>query len=259
MNSILWERPPVRLSISRSKLHVWRVNLDNINYQFKYLISLLSPEEIKSSKKFIFERDRHRYQITHSMKRLILANYLDCDPKCLKFELGKQGKPSLTELQNYLNIQFNISHSHRLILIAITVEDSIGIDIEYNATGISVASLSEIIFSPEEKIIFSSLQSEQEKEQAIFRCWTRKEAFLKACGIGLMIDIANVRVDINKFQEDNIKIFTHSDQVQTIACKIFNLDMSDYYIVVVVIGTFKKKLFYYDAVSICLQKKIVND
>lgn len=259
MNSILWERPPIRLAISRSELHVWRVNLDNINYQLKYLISLLSPEEIKRSKQFVFDRDRHRYQITHSMKRLILANYLDCDPKCLKFEFGKQGKPSLKELQNYLNIQFNISHSHRLIIIAITTEDSIGVDIEYNATEISVASLSEIIFSPEEKIIFSSLQSEQEKQQAIFRCWTIKEAFLKACGIGLMIDIANIRVAINKFQEDSIIIFIHSAQVQTIACKIFNLDMSDYYIAIIVIGTFKKKLFYYDAASVCLQKKIVKD
>ncbi len=179
MNPILWEMPPVQLSISRSELHVWQVNLDNINYQHKYLISLRSSEEIKRSKRFIFDRDRHRYQITHSMKRLILANYLNCDPKYLKFELGKQGKPSLTELQNYLNIQFNISHSHRLILIAITAEDSIGIDIEYNVKGISVANLSEIIFSSEEKIIFSTLQSEQEKTQAILRCWTRKEAFLK--------------------------------------------------------------------------------
>ena len=96
MNSILWERPPVRLSISRSELHVWRINLDNINYQLKPLISLLSSEEKKRSKRFIFDRDRHRYQITHSMKRLILANYLDCDPKCLKFELGKQGSSRIS-------------------------------------------------------------------------------------------------------------------------------------------------------------------
>ncbi len=54
-----------------------------------------------------------------------------------------------------------------------------------------------------------------------------------------MIDIASIKVDMNKLTEDSIKIFTHA-QVQTIACKIFNLDISDYYIVVVVIGTFKK-------------------
>lgn len=69
MNSILWERPPVQLSISRSELHVWQVNLDNINYQLNYLISLLSPEEIKRAKRFIFDRDRYCYQVTHSMKR----------------------------------------------------------------------------------------------------------------------------------------------------------------------------------------------
>ena len=52
---------------------------------------------------------------------------------------------------------------------------------------------------------------------------------------------------MNKFPDDSIKIFTNQAQVQTIACKIFNLDMNDYYIVVVVMGTFKKKLFYCDA------------
>lgn len=132
MNSILWERPPVQLSISRSELHVWQVNLDNINYQLKYLISLLSSEEIKRSKRFTFDRDRHCYQVTHSMKRLILANYLDCNPQCLRFEIGSYGKPILDNLRNPLKIQFNISHSRDLILIAITVEDPIGIDIEYN-------------------------------------------------------------------------------------------------------------------------------
>ncbi len=82
-------RPLVDFAI---ELHVWRINLDNINYQLKPLISLLSSEEKKRSKRFIFDRDRHRYQITHSMKRLILANYLDCDPKCLKFRIRKTRK-----------------------------------------------------------------------------------------------------------------------------------------------------------------------
>lgn len=251
MNPILWQKSLDKLSISRSELHIWRVDLGEINHGLQNIILQLSSEELRCSEDFIFERDRHRYQITHSMKRLILASYLKCEPKCLEFEMGIQGKPALTSLQNSLNLQFNISHSHDLILIAITVEDSVGIDIEYYNKKLSIEGLDEIIFSPEEKIIFSTLKSEQEKEEAIFRCWTRKEAFLKAHGIGLVIDIANITVDMNKFTEGNMKVFTHHAQIQTIACKFFNLNVDDFYAVVAVIGTFEKKLFYYDAVSIC--------
>ena len=119
MNLILWERSPVKLSISRSELHIWRVDLNNVNHPFKDLSSLLSPEEIKRSERFVFERDRHRYQVTHRMKRLILANYLNCDPRCLRFEVGNHGKPALDNLRNPLKVQFNISPSRDLMFIAV--------------------------------------------------------------------------------------------------------------------------------------------
>ncbi|MFZ2776729.1 MAG: 4'-phosphopantetheinyl transferase superfamily protein [Candidatus Rickettsiella isopodorum] len=248
MDSILWERPPVRLSISRSELHVWRVNLDNINYQLKHLISLLSPEEIKRSKRFIFDRDRHRYQITHSMKRLILAKYLDRNPQCLRFEFGSHGKPALDNLRNPLKVQFNISHSRDLILIAITVEDLIGIDIEYFDKNRSIEDLGEIIFSPTEKRYFAALSSQEEKKEAFFRCWTRKEAYLKAKGIGLTQDLTSISVDLNKAvsSHDWLKISTLS-QSEIIPWKLFPLDIDNYYIANAVATFFQKNLVYYNS------------
>jgi 4'-phosphopantetheinyl transferase len=246
MNSILWERPPVQLSISRSELHVWRVNLDDINYQLEYLISLLSPEETKRSKRFIFDRDRHCYQVTHSMKRLILANYLDCDPQCLHFKIESYGKPALANLQSPLKIQFNISHSRDLILIAITVEDQIGIDIEYSDKKKSIESLSETIFSPSEMKFFLTLKSQREKEKTFFRCWTRKEAYLKAIGIGLRQDRTNISVDLNKTlsSHDWLKISTIS-QSEIMPWKIFPIDIDDFYIANAVATFFQKYLFCY--------------
>lgn len=248
MNSILWERPPDQLSISRSELHIWRINLDNVNYQFKYLISLLSSEEIERSKRFIFERDSYRYQVTHSMKRLIIANYLDCNPQCLCFEIGSHGKPALTKLQNPLGIQFNISHSRDLILIAITVEDSIGIDIEYNCKKLLIENLSEAIFSPLEKKFFATLNSQQEKKEAFLRCWTRKEAYLKAIGIGLVDDLTSISVDLNKdvSSHDWLKISMLSYS-KLIVWKLFSLEMDNCYIANAVATSFQKNLFNYDA------------
>ncbi len=245
MNSILWKRPPVNLSISRSELHIWRVNLDNVNYQLKYL-TLLSPEEIKRSERFEFERDQYRYQVTHSMKRLILGNYLDCDAKHLCFEVGNYGKPSLASLQNSLNIQFNLSHSHNLILIAVTRVDSIGIDIEYYKKKLSIESLAKIIFSPLEKKFFSALKSQQEKKEAFFRCWTRKEAYLKAIGTGLTQDISRISVDLSEFStQDWLDVPTLS-KTENIPWKLFTLDVGNAYIAAAVATAFQRYLVCYD-------------
>lgn len=247
MNSILWERPPVNLSISRSELHIWLVDLNNVNHPFNDLISLLSPEEIKRSERFKFERDQYRYQVTHNMKRLILANYLDCDPQCLHFKIESYGKPALANLQSPLKLQFNISHSRDLILIAITVEDSIGIDIEYNDKKRSIESLSETIFSPSEKKFFLTLKSQREKEEIFFRCWTRKEAFLKAKGIGLAVDLANISVNLSEIAvtPDWLKIST-VEQTELLNWKLFPLSIDNLYTAAVVATSFQKNLFTYD-------------
>lgn len=250
MNSILWERPPVNLSISRSELHIWRVDLDNVNYppQLKYLISLLSSEEIVCSERFIFERDRHCYQVKHSMKRLILANYLDCNPQCLRFEIGSHGKPALAKLRNPLKIQFNISHSRDLVLIAITVEDSIGIDIEYNDEKLSIESLGEVVFSKLEKLIFSKLKSQEEKKKAFFRCWTRKEAYLKAIGIGITRDLTSISVDLNEIAvtSDWLKI-PAAEQAELLKLKLFPLNIDNLYTATAVATSFQTYSFCYAA------------
>ena len=246
MDSILWERPPVRLSISRSELHVWRVNLDNINYQLKHLISLLSPEEIKRSEHFMFERDQYRLQVTHSMKRLILAKYLDRNPQCLRFEFGSHGKPALDNLRNPLKVQFNISHSRDLILIAITVEDLIGIDIEYFDKNRSIEDLGEIIFSPTEKRYFAALSSQEEKKEAFFRCWTRKEAYLKAIGTGLTQDISKISVDLSEFSVQNWLQVPTLSKTENTQWKLFTLDMRNAYMIAIVATAFQCYLTGFD-------------
>src|ERR1043165_2078014 len=248
MDSILWSRPPVKLSITRSELHVWRIDLGNIDYQFKYLISLLSFEELKRAKRFIFYRDRHCYQVTHSMKRLILANYLGCLPQNLHFKIESYGKPRLANLQSPLSIQFNISHSRELILIAITVEDPVGIDIEYNDKNRSIESLGETIFSSSEKKVFLTLESKREKEEFFFRCWTRKEAFLKAKGIGLAEDLANISVNLYEtaVTHDWLKI-SAAKKTDLSKWKLFPLNIGDLYTAATVATSFQKHLFTYDA------------
>jgi 4'-phosphopantetheinyl transferase len=248
MHTALWQPAPAALSISQTELHIWRINVHEVNYQPEKLNAWLSAGEKKRLERLIFPCDQRRYQVTHAMKRLILANYLQCHPCDLHFEVGKQGKPALSALQNPCNLQFNLSHSHDLILIALTVADAVGIDVEYHARKIALDNLSNAVFSPLEKTFFSSLSSQQEKIHAFFRCWTRKEAYLKAKGIGLRTDLTRISVDLQEIPREDGGMVSLTDDAGNIPWKLFPLQVGDAYTTAAVVAnTLPRQLFYYDA------------
>ncbi|MES2142392.1 MAG: 4'-phosphopantetheinyl transferase superfamily protein [Pseudomonadota bacterium] len=243
---IVWEKPPNKLLISRSELHVWKIDLSEINKETRDKFEILSDAELKRLRTFKFEKDRFRYEITHRMKRLILAKYLASNPKDVDFTTGEHGKPAISEVFNHLDLQFNISHSHKLIIMAVTVKDAVGIDVQYHVESISIESLAEIIFSVDEKIFFSSLTQQQEKVKAFYRCWVRKEAYLKAQGLGLA-GLSSVSVDINESPiAEWLRISTLSKK-ETAAWHLFPLAIDDFYTAAAVTRGFQKKILSFDA------------
>ena len=244
---ILWEKSPNKLLISRSELHLWKVNLSEINKENRDKFEIFSGAELKRLRTFKFEKDRFRYEITHRMKRLILAKYLASNPKDLDFTTGEYGKPVISEAFNSLDLQFNISHSHKLIIMAVTVKDAVGIDVQYHVESISIESLVEIIFSADEKIFFSSLTQQHEKMKAFYRCWTRKEAYLKAQGLGLTVGLSSISVDINETPiAEWLRISTLSKK-EIAAWYLFPLAIDDFYTAAAVTGGLQKKILSFDA------------
>lgn len=118
------------------------------------------------------------------------------------------------------------------------MEDPIGIDIEYNDKKRSIESLGETIFSPSEKKFFLTLKSQREKE----------EAFLKAKGIGLAVDLANISVNLNEISVtlDWLEIST-VEQKELLKWKLFPLSIDNLYTAAVVATFFQKHLFCYNA------------
>jgi 4'-phosphopantetheinyl transferase len=244
MNKLVWEIPPRNLRISRSEIHVWKIYLNATLKENQNRINLLSKEEHKRLNSFKFEKDRFRYKLTHSMKRWVLAHYLNELPEKLNFTLGKQGKPAISAAQNWLNLKFNISHSHQIILMGITLKDPIGIDIEYHAENISTENLGKIIFSPNERQFFSKLTCQQEKRKAFFRCWTRKEAYLKAKGYGITNYLTKISVDMNELPtKDWIKFFMGNENTHW---KLFPLSINKFYTAAMVSTCCKTSIKYYN-------------
>jgi 4'-phosphopantetheinyl transferase len=166
--------------LEENEVHVWFASVDSSNPMSSQLFSLLSTDERDRAGRFHFEKDRCRFVVSRGTLRVLLGFYLDQEPAQLRFRYDTWGKPTLEDKK----IQFNLSHSEDIILYAITKGVRIGIDVEKIRPMPDADAIAQRFFSQREGSLLQSLPLEQ-REEAFFHCWTRKEAFLKAVGKGL--------------------------------------------------------------------------
>ena len=173
---------PVRIAV-----HVF--DLDNPDHDRG--IAALSADEHERAERFRFERDRLRYQRGRATVRQVLGETLDITPHAIRFAYGPQGKPSLTDSQCF----FNLAHCDALAVLAVS-DHELGIDVELDRDGFANDTIAERFFAPAE-ILFLRALPPHEQRAAFFRCWTRKEAYLKALGGGLSIPLDDFTVDFS--------------------------------------------------------------
>jgi 4'-phosphopantetheinyl transferase len=180
----LWQPAPTDLVLSSRDVHVWRASLEQPEALIQQLAQTLSEDERTRASRFYFERDRKHFIVGRGLLRTILGCYLSLEPTQLQFCYGSRGKPALANMGDSDTLQFNLSHSHGLVLYAVTRDRKIGIDLEQIRPTSDVEKLAERFFSPREHAAIRSLPSSQ-KQEAFFHAWTCKEAYLKAIGEGL--------------------------------------------------------------------------
>jgi 4'-phosphopantetheinyl transferase len=191
----MWSFPPTNLTLAAHEVHVWRAVLDIPLEQVLSLAKLLSEDETLRANRFYLEQHRQRFIVARGTLRLILGQYLGIDPWQLRFEYSSRGKPSLAKSYNKKEIQFNLSHSQGLALYGFTRSRKIGVDLEYLRPLPDAEQIAQRFFSRREFRIISALPP-QEKQQAFFRGWTAKEAYLKATGDGLAGSLDRVEVSL---------------------------------------------------------------
>jgi 4'-phosphopantetheinyl transferase len=175
--SSIWSSPPSSLSLQTGDVHVWRHVLD---HPLEGFLELLQPDEIDRANRFYFERDRKRFVIARGFLRVLLGRYLQSDPQGLMFSYGPHGKPWLA----HGSLRFNMSHSHGMALYALTEGREIGVDVEHVRADFTSDDIARRFFSPFEVENLCGLP-DAERIDGFFRCWTRKEAYIKATGRGL--------------------------------------------------------------------------
>jgi 4'-phosphopantetheinyl transferase len=191
-----WLPAPDAIALQDGEVQIWRVDLAAAQISEPNpngFWNTLSPDEKERAEKFHFERDRNHFVASHGVLRDILSRFTSRAPSKLEFVYNPQKKPSFATGSEFENIHFNLSHSHGIALCAVTTIGAVGVDLEKIQNSLKLVDTAGKIFGDGEISIFQSLPPEIQ-EIAFLNCWTRKEAYLKAVGVGLQIDPRSFRV-----------------------------------------------------------------
>jgi len=174
------ERPP---DLGDAEAHVWVAAVDAVLDNRPGFVSVLSNEERERAGKFLREVDSRRYSAVRALLRHLLGDYIGRDPGKVRFAYNAYGKPELADSSERI-VNFSVSHSGDLGLFGFVRRCRIGVDIEHIRPDINMQQLAKRWFSKNEFEKLETLPPDQQLD-AFFRCWTRKEAYLKGRGEGI--------------------------------------------------------------------------
>nr|QEO74446.1 4'-phosphopantetheinyl transferase [uncultured bacterium] len=152
---------------------------------------LLSTDERDRAARFRFDHHRDRFVIAHGALRVILGRYLRGAPAAVELDVGASGKPFAPRT----DLRFNLSHSGTEALVAVTAGRDVGCDIEEISERVPIDRLAARFFSLADQAALAAFQAD-DRRAAFFRCWTRKEAYVKAVGDGLSLALDRFDVTV---------------------------------------------------------------
>ncbi|MBV8114245.1 MAG: 4'-phosphopantetheinyl transferase superfamily protein [Silvibacterium sp.] len=158
---------------------------------------LLGAEERDRAARFRFPHLTHRFIVDHGRVRLILGACSEIAPEDIAFAVNEYGKPELANpgATGPGRLRFNLSHTEGLTLLALCLDADLGVDVEAVRAMNDLELIAESHFSSREIAALRAVDP-VDRERAFFRCWTRKEAFLKAHGRGLSIPLDSFAVSL---------------------------------------------------------------
>jgi 4'-phosphopantetheinyl transferase len=190
-----WEPATVSNELGEGEAHVWRASLDQPADMIAKFAPLLSQDEYQKAERFHRPTDRQRFIAGRGILRKIVSAYLAHAPDEIRFVYNKYGKPFISDDQNCGALGLNLSHSNGMALYAFTRRRRVGVDIEYKREDFATLEVAERFFSNDEFEALKAVASDQ-KTKAFFNCWSRKEAYIKAIGMGVSYPLDGFTVSL---------------------------------------------------------------
>jgi 4'-phosphopantetheinyl transferase len=220
------------------ELHIWHGPLLFPPDLLSGLAHLLSSDESSRAEKFVVPHARDSFIASRAILRKLLSSYTALDPSALLLTSNPHGKPRLST-NNAPPVSFNLSHSHGTGLLAFAQASEIGVDLEYIRPDFAAIEIADHFFSPAERAQLTALPPHA-RTAAFFRCWTRKEAYVKARGAGMSIPLDTFTIELAHNHPQRIR--DEGDSLWT----CYNLDMSQDFAAAVVAAGEGWQLRFFD-------------
>lgn len=188
----VWQTGPARLEVGEDEVHVWRAPFGMSDALRERLSRALEPEEWTRAERYASPVARDQYLLTRGILRDILARYLPTAPGELRFRRAERGKPELEEPPG-TGLEFNLSDSGTWVLCAVARGRRVGIDIERIEPRRPLRRLARRFLAAGEVAALERV-GDSELPVAFYSVWTRKEAYLKATGEGLVFPLSRFDV-----------------------------------------------------------------
>ena len=172
------------------EVHLWFLSTNAFDEtELARTAGVLSAEEQSRGERFAYEKDRRSYILAHWLLRMALSQYVKIPPASWEFTRALLGKPALTTPVEGTNLEINLSHTAGMVACAVTGVGAVGVDVE-TIKPRDHLQLARRFFAPEEVSQLEQLPADR-RAHAFFRFWTQKEAYIKARGLGLSLDLAS--------------------------------------------------------------------
>ncbi len=189
-----WQRSAFAPALRPGQVHLWRAGLGLSSAESSLAWQMLSLEEQARANRFRFALHRGRFMAAHAFLRAILSRYIQIPANQIQLAATAKGKPHLADPSS--GFRFNLSHSGDLMVLALSWDIELGVDVEIHAAQIGWRDIARSYFSTGEQAALERESDEGSRLEKFYRTWTLKEAYLKARGDGLTDLLEQVEVDL---------------------------------------------------------------
>ncbi len=190
MNALTLAWPALRYppALDGDDVHVWAVPLRVDAATRAAYEALLAPDERARAARLVVPGKREQSIVARGALRTLLGAYAGVPPAAVELRYEEHGRPRLAGPAFARHVTFNVTHSGDLALVACTRAGELGVDVERRDPRVEFLAVGRRFFSASEHATLATCAGAA-LEHAFFRCWTRKEAYLKARGTGLRLPL----------------------------------------------------------------------
>ena len=202
-------------------------NVENLDLKKAY--NLVSKNRQEKIDFYRFDKDKKLSCGAYLLLKKLLAEKNITNPI---FKTEKYGK---VYISNHENIHFNLSHSGKIVLCAIS-DMEVGADVEYIDREIDLNIAKHYFYNRE----YENIMNAKNRPEEFFKYWVLKESYMKYTGLGMNLklnsfeiiiedkirlknDNSNLKFSLFDIEDYKIGIASHYDVSDLIEVNVFEL------------------------------------